>query len=87
MDLDHIWTMVLLNILSDVECSVCRGIVAFGWPITSNKFLMMTPYFALRYRAANSASALDDITLQTMVDTMCTNPLFIIGWTFFELFC
>ena len=78
--------MVLLTITSAVELLVCRGISGCGRPIYSNKFHMKTPNFALRERATILASASDDIKLQIMVDTMCTNPLLIIGWPFFGLF-
>ena len=40
---------------------------------------MKTLSFELRYYAASSALANDDITLRMMVDTTCTTPFFIIG--------
>ena len=86
MDLEIFWTIVLLTINSAVELSVSRGTYGCRWPIYSNVFCMMTPYFSLRYRAEILASAADGIALWMMVETTCTATFFIIGWPSFDFF-
>ena len=86
MDLDSFWTMFMLTITYDVELLVCRGFVRFGRNLFSNVLIMMTTYFELRYRAAILALAADDTTLQTIVDTTCTAPFFIMCWYCFGFF-
>ena len=86
MDLDHFWTIVMLIMYYSVEFFICMGVYGCGWTIYSSPFRMMTPYFALRYRATTLASTADDIKLRMMVDSTCTATVLIIGWTCFGLF-
>ena len=58
------------------ELSVCIGVLGWGWPISSNVFLVGTASRALMNIALISASAVDVITALMICAMLSTAPLF-----------